>query len=116
MFYGLQVGRNAVSVDLAVELITENDLVLEVLANGDGFDITRVPELGLPQEVEPPFADDPRRRTFFVRAEEDRGAENALESRDQPSVLFPSFENIAQAASGRDSTVTFSPSLCNRFT
>lgn len=54
-------------INLAVELIAENNFVLEFLSNRDGLDVARTPEFGFAQEIEPALTNDACGRAFFVR-------------------------------------------------
>src|SRR4051794_27755591 len=76
--------------DLLVELVAEHYNVIEILAQDPLIGVPVVPDLRLPQEVEPRSLNHARRRTGVASAEKDRRPEDSFESGHQSAVLPPS--------------------------
>src|SRR5688572_26482379 len=71
---------------LLVELIAEHDRVLELPGERKRVADTLIPELRFSEEVEPGPLNHPSLSIQSIRAEEDRGSEDALEGGNQAAI------------------------------
>jgi hypothetical protein len=69
-------------VDLPIELVAQDNHVLAVTGQTLLCGIARVPDARLAHKVEPPVVDDCGLFQLHIGAEENGGAEDALESPD----------------------------------
>lgn len=74
-----QVRRDRMAGDLPVELLAENDYVLTIARQECLFQVSRIPNPGLPHEIEAGAMHHSGPVSLRVGAEEDRCAEDALE-------------------------------------
>ena len=72
--------------DLLIKLIAEDNYILELIGEHRLVRALVVPELGLPQEVEPGLLHHPGCPSELIGAEKDGSAEDAFEGGDQAAM------------------------------
>jgi hypothetical protein len=80
--------------DLAVELVTQHNHILELIGNRILVRISAIPDLGLAEEAEPRPLNHLGRSPEGVGAEEDGGPEDPLECCHQSPVLLATFVHV----------------------
>ncbi len=102
---GLQVRRNRLLGNLAVELVAERGHVFKFCTGSRFVRIAMAPDLRFPQEVEARALDDMSSAVHLVSSKEDRRPEDLLERGDESAVLLAAFQRVSISAALRKRTI-----------